>query len=341
MLSGIDFTRPVTVLTGDRPTGPLHLGHLAGSLMTRVALQDHPAERFVMVADAQAMTDNIDDTAKVAQAIPQVVSDYVAAGIDPDRTTVFLQSAVPELAELALLYMNFTTVSRLERNPTVREEIRQRGFERDIPSGFLCYPISQAADITAFRATHVPVGDDQLPMIELARETAGKVNRAARAEVLPQPRAVISRTSRLPGIDGKAKASKSLGNAIFLSDGDDEIAAKVSEMFTDPDHIRVDMPGKVDGNVVFSYLDAFHPDADEVSSLKKHYARGGLGDVKLKRLLASVLIDLAKPMRARREEMADRHGTAEDILRRGTAVARERAAATLRDVKRGLGVFSL
>jgi tryptophanyl-tRNA synthetase len=341
MLSGIDFTHSVTVLTGDRPTGPLHLGHLAGSLAARVALQDHAAERYVMVADAQAYTDNIEDTAKVSRAIPQVVSDYVACGIDPDRTTIFLQSSVPELAELAMLYMNFTTVSRLERNPTVREEIKQRGFERDIPSGFLCYPISQAADITAFRATHVPVGDDQLPMIELARETAAKVNRSAGAAVLPEPKAVISKTARLPGIDGRAKASKSLNNAIFLLDDDAEIASKVNTMYTDPNHIKVDMPGKVDGNVVFAYLDAFHPDAEEVAALKSHYERGGLGDVKLKRLLTATLVDLVRPMRGRRADMASKHGSAEDILRRGGAVARQRAAETLREVRRGLGVFSL
>lgn len=341
MLGEYDFTKKVTVLTGDRPTGALHLGHYVGSIRERVRLQELGAECFVMVADAQAYTDNIDNARKVADAIPQVVADYIGCGIDPDRTTIFLQSAVPELAELSMLYMNFTTVSRLERNPTVRDEIRQRGFERDIPSGFLCYPIAQAADITGFKATHVPVGEDQLPMIELAQETARKVNRAAARDILPEPAAVLSTTGRLPGIDGKAKASKSLGNAIHLLDTDAEIERKVMMMYTDPDHLTVAMPGKVEGNVVFSYLDAFHPDKDEVAALKDHYKRGGLGDVKLKRLLASTLVDLVCPIRERRETAICEPARIENILRKGSAAARERVSAVIDEVRNGLGVFRL
>jgi tryptophanyl-tRNA synthetase len=341
MLGEYDFTKKIIVLTGDRPTGALHLGHYAGSIQERVRLQEAGAECFVMVADAQAYTDNIDDTRKVAEAIPQVVADYIGCGIDPSKTTVFLQSAVPELAELTMLYMNFTTVSRLERNPTVRDEIKQRGFERDIPSGFLCYPIAQAADITGFRATHVPVGEDQLPMIELAQETARKVNRAAARNILPEPVAVLSTTGRLPGIDGRAKASKSLGNAIDLLDTDSEIERKVMLMFTDPDHLTVAQPGKVEGNVVFSYLDAFHGDKEEVSALKDHYRRGGLGDVKLKRLLAKTLVDLVGPIRERREASISDTKQIEDILRKGSAAARERVASVIDEVRSGLGVFRL
>lgn len=341
MLGEYDFTKKVTVLTGDRPTGALHLGHYAGSIRERVRLQERGAECFVMVADAQAYTDNIDNARKVAEAIPQVVADYIGCGIDPDRTTIFLQSAVPELAELSMLYMNFTTVSRLERNPTVRDEIRQRGFERDIPSGFLCYPIAQAADITGFKATHVPVGEDQLPMIELAQETARKVNRAAARDILPEPTAVLSTTGRLPGIDGKAKASKSLGNAIHLLDADAEIERKVMMMYTDPDHLTVAMPGKVEGNVVFSYLDAFHPEKDEVAALKEHYRRGGLGDVKLKRLLAGTLMDLVRPIRERREAAILEPTLVENILKKGSAAARERVSAVIDEVRSGLGVFRL
>ncbi len=342
MLGKYDFTKKVTVLTGDRPTGPLHLGHYAGSIRERVRLQDTAAERFVMVADTQAYTDNIDNTRKVGEAIPHIVADYIGCGIDPDRTTVFLQSAVPELAELTLLYMNMTTVSRLERNPTISAEKKMRGYgeaERDFPSGFLCYPIAQAADITGFRATHVPVGEDQLPMIELAQETASKVNRIASRDILPSPLAVLSATGRLPGIDGKAKASKSLGNAIHLLDSDVEIERKVMLMYTDPDHLTVAQPGRVEGNVVFAYLDAFHEDRQEVEALKDHYRRGGLGDVKVKRLLVKTLVDLISPIRERREKAYASPDAITDILRRGSAVARERVSEVLNDVRSGLGVY--
>jgi tryptophanyl-tRNA synthetase len=344
MLGPYDFNKQVTILTGDRPTGPLHLGHYAGSVRERVRLQETPAERFVMVADIQAYTDNIDNTRKVGEAIPHIVADYIGCGIDPERTTIFLQSAVPELAELTMLYMNMTTVSRLERNPTIRAEIKMRGYEndeRDFPSGFLCYPVSQAADITGFRATHVPVGDDQLPMIELAQETASKINRIAARDILPEPVAVLSATTRLPGIDGKAKASKSLGNAIHLLDSDAEIERKVMLMYTDENHLTVAQPGKVEGNVVFSYLDAFHADREEIDALKEHYRRGGLGDVRVKRLLVKTLVDLVAPIRERREKAFADSGATTEILRKGSERARARVAEVLNDVRNGLGVYRL
>lgn len=334
-------THPGTVLTGDRPTGPLHLGHYAGSLRQRVAMQEQGYRCHVMVADCQAYTDNAADVAKVSAAIPELVADYIGTGIDPERTVIFLQSAVPELAELSMLYMNLVTVSRLERNPTIREEIRQRGFARDIPAGFLCYPVSQASDITAFRATHVPVGDDQLPMIELAQEIARKVNRLAGREVLIEPRAVLSKVTRLPGTDGKAKASKSLGNAIFLSDGPDEVRAKVMSMFTDPGHLRASDPGKVEGNAVFSYLDAFDPAQDEVEDLKARYRKGGLGDMPLKHRLADVLESVIAPVRARRTQAIANRGALMDILREGSMKAREEAAATLAKVRSSLGMLTI
>lgn len=330
-----------TMLTGDRPTGPLHLGHYAGSLKQRVAMQEKGFRCFVMVADMQAYTDNAENAARVSAAIPELVADYVGIGIDPEKTTIFLQSAVPELAELTTLYMNLVTVSRLERNPTVRNEIRQRGFERDIPAGFLCYPTSQVADITAFRATHIPVGDDQLPMIELAQEVARKVNRIAKREVLPEPVATLSKVTRLPGIDGKAKASKSLGNAIFLSDGPDALRDKVMSMFTDPGHLKVSDPGKVEGNAVFAYLDAFDPKADEVEELKERYRRGGLGDMALKQRLVGVLEEEVQPIRERREAAFADQTALMDILRKGSEAARLEAAATLKAVKEALGMFSL
>lgn len=332
--------RPV-VLTGDRPTGPLHLGHLAGSLRQRVSMQEEGCRCFVMVADMQAYTDNAEQAGKVSDAIPHLVADYIGVGIDPRRTTVFLQSAVPELAELTVIYMNLVTVSRLERNPTIRDEIRQRGFERDIPAGFLCYPVSQAADITGFRATHVPVGDDQLPMIELAQDVARRVNRIAGCPVLPEPAAVLSKVTRLPGTDGKAKASKSLGNAIFLSDRQEALKDKVMSMYTDPDHLKVSDPGKIEGNVVFSYLDAFDPDTVEVALLKERYRAGGLGDVALKRRLAGVLEEAVGPIRFLRDRAFEDRESLMEILKQGSDVARQEVAATLRSVKEGLGILSL
>ena len=336
------MTRQITMLTGDRPTGPLHLGHYAGSLVERVRMQEQDSSRrFVMIADAQAYTDNIGDTSKVTTAIPQLVSDYIACGIDPRKSTVFLQSAVPELFELMQIFMNITTVARTLRNPTVSEEIRQRGFEKSLPVGFACYPIGQAADILGFRATHVPVGADQLPMIEIASETAARINRMAGQDVLAIPEVVLTSTGRLPGIDGKAKASKSLNNAIYLSDSPDEVRRKVMMMFTDPDHLRVSDPGKVEGNTVFAYLDAFDPDRDKVEDLKTRYRKGGLGDVTIKKELVGVLENLLQPMRDRRIDPVTNRDDCLDILRDGSAAAREVVAGVLADVRRSLGIFVL
>jgi tryptophanyl-tRNA synthetase len=324
------------VLTGDRPTGPLHLGHFAGSLQSRLLLQDVCAQT-VLVADLQALTDNTGEPARVAANVREVVLDYLAVGLDPERTTFALQSGMPELAELTMLYLNLVTVARLERNPTVKSEIELRGFERDIPAGFLAYPVSQAADITGLRATLVPVGDDQLPMIELANEIVRRLAHVAGRPVLPECRALLSPTPRLPGVDGR-KASKSLGNAISLSATADDIRAKVGAMFTDPGHLRASDPGRVEGNVVFAHLDAFDPDAGAIAELKEHYRRGGLGDVVLKRRLEGILQRLLEPIRTRRVTLAKEPDCADAVLRAGTLRARSAAAAVLRDVRE---VFSL
>lgn len=335
------MTNQITMLTGDRPTGPLHLGHYAGSLIERVRMQDVEARRFVMIADAQAYTDNIGDTAKVAEAIPTLVADYIACGIDPRRSTIFLQSAVPELVELMQIFMNITTLARTLRNPTVGQEIKQRGFEKSLPLGFAAYPVAQSADILGFRATHVPVGADQLPMIELASETAARINRMAGSEVLFVPKVMLTTTSRLPGIDGHPKASKSLNNAIYLSDDANEVKRKVMQMFTDPGHLKVSDPGKVEGNAVFAYLDAFDPDKEKVEDLKGRYRRGGLGDASIKRELIVALEALLQPMRDRRPDpVADRDACI-DILREGSLKARDAVANVLADVRKALGLFQL
>jgi tryptophanyl-tRNA synthetase len=336
-----ETSHSMVMLTGDRPTGPLHLGHYAGSLLKRVELQALDADRYVMVADTQAFTDNMTNISKVSDAIPHLVADYIGVGIDPEKTTIFLQSGIPELAELTQLYLNITTVSRLERNPTISAEIKLRQFERDIPAGFLCYPAAQAADITGFKATHVPVGDDQMPMIELAVETARRINRLANAPILPEPGVVLSPVTRLPGIDGNAKASKSLGNAIFLSDSNDVVRKKVKDMFTDPGHLLITDPGKIEGNVTFSYLDAFHPDKAEVETMKEHYQRGGLGDGAVKKVLLETLISVIEPIRTKREAVFADHDRIMTILREGTERSRAVVARTLSEVKRGLGIFVL
>ncbi|VTU42840.1 MULTISPECIES: tryptophan--tRNA ligase [unclassified Variovorax] len=325
------------VLTGDRPTGPLHLGHYVGSLRARVELQ-HTADQFILLADMQALTDNFADPQKVTRNVLEVALDYLAVGIDPARSTIFIQSQVPELAELNMLLLNLVTVSRLERNPTIRREINLRGFERDIPAGFLTYPVSQAADITAFKATVVPVGDDQLPMIEQTNELVHRMNAIAGKEVLLECRAMLSSVSRLPGIDGKAKMSKSLGNSIAIGASPAEISAAVKKMFTDPNHLRVEDPGQVEGNVVFSFLDAFEPDQAALVELKAHYRRGGLGDGVLKKRLDALLQDALAPIRARREALATDRGAVLEVLRQGTEAARARAALTLGEVKRALGL---
>jgi tryptophanyl-tRNA synthetase len=320
-----------TILTGDRPTGPLHLGHYAGSLLNRVQLQ-RANDQIVLVADLQALTDNAGRAADVRRNVLEIVLDYLAVGIDPDVTTIALQSAMPELAELTVLYLNLVTVARLERNPTVKAEIELRGFARSLPVGFLAYPVSQAADITAFRATLVPVGEDQLPMIEQTNEIVRRIAQLAGRPVLPECRALLSATPRLPGVDGR-KASKSLGNAIALSATPDEIRAAVRAMFTDPGHVRASDPGRVEGNVVFAHLRAFDPDQAAVDELEAHYRRGGLGDVAVKRRLEEVLQALLAPVRARRAALAADPAAVLAIVERGSDRARGVAAAVLDDVR--------
>jgi tryptophanyl-tRNA synthetase len=333
------MNRP-TILTGDRTTGPLHIGHYAGSLANRLRYQDSH-EQFLLLADTQALTDNAHDPAKVRRSVTEVALDYLAVGIDPERTTICLQSHLPALAELAMLYLNFVTVARLERNPTIKAEIRARGFGRDIPAGFLCYPAAQAADITAFKATVVPVGEDQAPLIEQTNEIVRRINATAGSAVLPEARAVIPEAGRLPGIDGKAKMSKSGGNAIALSASPDEIRRAVRAMFTDPNHLRVEDPGCVEGNVVFAYLDAFDPDRNALAELKAHYRRGGLGDGKIKARLESILQELIAPIRTRRAQLSKDQDYILEVIRKGTERARDRTEATKRDVVRGLGLFHL
>ncbi|MDR3376514.1 MAG: tryptophan--tRNA ligase [Ancalomicrobiaceae bacterium] len=329
--------RPV-ILTGDRPTGPLHLGHYVGSLKNRVSLQTSHRQ-FLLVADCQALTDNAHDPDKVRHNVLEVVLDYLAVGIDPALTTICLQSSLPALAELTQLYLNLVTVARLERNPTVKAEIALRGFGRDIPAGFLCYPVAQAADITAFKAEVVPVGEDQVPMIEQTVEIVRRINRQVGRQVLPEPRALIPTVGRLPGIDGKAKMSKSQGNAIGLSASSEDIRAAVHAMYTDPGHLRVADPGQVEGNAVFTYLDAFG-DRQEVAALKARYRQGGLGDMVVKRRLEEILQELIAPFRERRRHLADDPVFVLNILRRGTETAREVTDAVLDDVRRSFGVFT-
>ena len=339
------------ILTGDRPTGRLHVGHYVGSLKERVRLQNSGLydEVYIMIADAQALTDNAEHPEKVRQNIIQVALDYLACGIDPEKATIFIQSMVPELTELTFYYMNLVTVSRVQRNPTVKAEIQQKNFESSIPVGFFCYPISQAADITAFRATTVPAGEDQMPMIEQCKEIVHKFN-SVYGETLTEPEIVLPTNQaclRLPGIDGKAKMSKSLGNCIYLSDEPDEIKKKVMSMFTDPNHLRVEDPGRVDGNPVFIYLDAFSkpehfaeylPDYQNLDELKAHYTRGGLGDVKVKKFLNNVLQEELAPIRERRKMGEQRIPDVYDILKKGTEVAEKKAAATLKDVRAAMQI---
>ena len=339
------------ILTGDRPTGRLHVGHYVGSLSERVKLQNsgNYDEIYIMIADAQALTDNAEHPEKVRQNIIQVALDYLACGIDPEKSTIFIQSMVPELTELTFYYMNLVTVARVQRNPTVKSEIQMRNFEASIPVGFFCYPISQAADITAFRATAVPVGEDQLPMLEQCKEIVHKFN-TVYGETLTEPEIVLPSNKaclRLPGIDGKAKMSKSLGNCIYLSDEADEVKKKVMSMFTDPNHLRVHDTGNVDGKPVFIYLDAFCkpeyfpeflPDYQNLDELKDHYKRGGLGDVKVKKFLNNVLQAELGPIREHRKMWEQRIPDVYDILREGSKVAEAKAAETLRDVKASMKI---
>jgi tryptophanyl-tRNA synthetase len=334
-----DDSRPV-ILTGDRTTGPLHLGHYVGSLKNRVALQSTHLQ-FLLLADAQALTDNADDPARVRQNVLEVALDYLAVGIDPNQTTICVQSHLPALAELTLLYLNFVTVSRLERNPTIKDEIQARGFGRDIPAGFLCYPVAQAADITAFKATVVPVGEDQAPLIEQTNEIVRRINRQVGRDVLSEARALIPAVGRLPGVDGKSKMSKSQGNAIPLSSSPDQISDAVRRMFTDPNHLRATDPGTVEGNVVFTYLDAFDGDRAAVEALKAHYQRGGLGDIDVKRRLDNILQALLAPIRDRRAALARNPGYVLSVLQQGTRRAARRTQATLDELRDALGLFQL
>ncbi len=339
------------ILTGDRPTGRLHVGHYVGSLKERVRLQNSGAydEIYIMIADAQALTDNAEHPEKVRDNILQVALDYLACGLDPEKSTIFIQSAVPELTELSFYYMNLVTVSRVQRNPTVKAEIQMRNFEASIPVGFFCYPISQAADITAFRATAVPVGEDQLPMLEQCKEIVHKFN-AVYGDTLTEPEIILPENRaclRLPGIDGKAKMSKSLGNCIYLSDSAEEVRKKVMSMYTDPNHLKVEDPGTVEGNPVFTYLDAFcrpeHfaaflPEYPSLDELKAHYRRGGLGDVKIKKFLCRVLEEELSPIRERRAAWEGRLPEVLEMLRVGSEKAKKTAAATLADVRHAMRI---
>lgn len=339
------------ILTGDRPTGRLHVGHYVGSLRRRVELQNSGEfeKIFIMIADAQALTDNFENPEKVRQNIIEVALDYLSVGLDPAKSTLFIQSHVQELTELTFYYMNLVTVSRLQRNPTVKSEIQMRNFEASIPVGFFCYPISQAADITAFKATTVPVGEDQLPMIEQTREIVRKFN-SIYDDVLVEPEALLPENQacmRLPGTDGKAKMSKSLGNCIYLADDPKDVQKKIMGMYTDPLHIRVEDPGHIEGNCVFTYLDAFckpeHfgrylPDYANLDELKEHYQRGGLGDVKIKKFLNKIIQEELEPIRARRKEYEKDIASVYDILKTGSDYAREVAAQTLAEVKNGMRI---
>jgi tryptophanyl-tRNA synthetase len=320
------------ILTGDRPTGPLHLGHYVGSLKNRLELQD-TCRQFVMIADTQALTDHVDQPEKVRQNILQVALDYLAIGIDPQKTTIFIQSLVPQLPELTLYYLNLVTWNRLKHNPTVKQEIIQKGYGEGVSAGFMVYPVSQAADITAFKANLVPVGEDQLPMIEQTNEIVRHFNRIYHKQVLVECEAMIPKIARLPGTDGKAKMSKSLGNCIYLSDPADVVVKKVKGMYTDPNHLRVEDPGQVVGNPVFSYLDAFDRDEKALDEMKSHYQRGGLGDSVVKKRLIDVLQAFLEPIGKRREEFAKDPQAVMEILKQGTFSACAVAAKTLTEVR--------
>ena len=338
-------------MTGDRPTGRLHLGHYVGSLRRRVELQNASQydRMFVFMADVQALTDNADNPEKLRQSIINVALDYLSAGLDPEKCTIFIQSYIPELAELTTYLMNLITVSRVQRNPTVKTEIKMRNFEANIPLGFFCYPVSQAADILLFKSTVVPVGEDQEPMLEVTRELARRFNQTY-AEIFPEPEILLPENltaRRLPGTDGKEKMSKSLGNCIYLSDSADEVWQKVRSMYTDPLHLNVSDPGHVEGNAVFTYLDAFSteedfknywPEYNNLDELKEHYTRGGLGDMKCKKFLNQVLNQFLEPMRQRRRELEQDIPAVYDILRRGTEQAREVAKATMAEVRSAMRI---
>ena len=329
------------ILTGDRPTGKLHIGHYIGSLKNRVEMQNTGKyDTFIMIADQQALTDNARDPEKIKNSLIEVALDYLAVGIDPTKSTIFVQSQIPALAELNLYYLNLVTVSRLERNPTVKTEIAQKNFERSIPAGFFTYPVSQAADITAFKANLVPVGDDQEPMLEQTREIVRSFNSIYGKEVLVEPQGVFppKGSGRLPGLDGNAKMSKSLGNAIYLADDADTLRKKVMSMYTDPNHIHIEDPGQIEGNMVFTYLDIFDPDKQKVAEVKEHHQAGGLGDVKIKRYLNEVLEAQLGPIRKRREEFAKDIPSVYAMLKEGSQKANAVAEQTLAEVRAAIGV---
>ena len=337
------MTKPI-ILTGDRPTGKLHIGHYVGSLKNRVLLQNKDEyNMFVFLADQQALTDHAKDPKTIVESIGNVALDYLAAGLDPEKVTIFIQSQIPELAELTMYYMNLVSLARLERNPTVKTEISQKGFGESIPTGFLVYPISQAADITAFKANFVPVGNDQKPMIEQTREIVRSFNHAYNTDALVEPDGIYPENEaagRLPGLDGNAKMSKSLNNGIYLADDADTLKKKVMSMYTDPDHIKVEDPGKIEGNMVFHYLDVFGrpEDATEIAEMKEQYQRGGLGDVKTKRYLLEILDRELRPIRERRLEFAKDMGEVYSVLEKGSERARNVAAQTLDEVKSAMGI---
>ena len=337
------MTKPI-ILTGDRPTGKLHIGHYVGSLQNRVHLQNEDKYRmFVFLADQQALTDHAKDPQTIVESVGNVALDYLAAGLDPEKSTIFIQSQIPELAELSMYYMNLVSLARLERNPTVKTEIAQKGFGESIPTGFLVYPIAQAADITAFKANLVPVGNDQKPMIEQTREIVRNFNHAYNCDVLVEPEGIYpdnEAAGRLPGLDGNAKMSKSLGNGIYLADDADTLRKKVMSMYTDPNHIKVEDPGQIEGNMVFHYLDVFgrQEDQADIQAMKDHYQAGGLGDVKTKRYLLEILERELGPIRERRLEFAKDMGQVYDMLKKGSQAAQEVAAQTLDEVKSAMGI---
>lgn len=331
--------KPV-ILTGDRPTGPLHLGHYIGSLKNRVELQE-THKQYLIIADAQAMTDNFKNPQMIRENIVEVALDYLAVGIDPAKSTIFVQSMIPELFEATFYFLNLVTVARLERNPTVKTEIAQKDFERNLPVGFLTYPVSQAADILCFKADVVPVGDDQNPMIEQTNEIAQRFNHLYNTELFKKVKALGGTQGRLPGIDGKAKMSKSLGNSISLAEPFDQLKKKVQKMYTDPNHLHIEDPGQVEGNVVFTFLDAFDPNKEEVEKLKDHYRRGGLGDGTVKQRLTQVLEEMISPIRKRREEFAKDKGEVLEICRKGSEQAREVVAQSVAEMKKIMGVGSI
>ena len=337
------MTKPI-ILTGDRPTGKLHLGHYVGSLKNRVLLQNEDKyDMFVFLADQQALTDHAKESEIIRESVGNVALDYLSVGLDPAKSTIFIQSQIPELAELTMYYMNLVSLARLERNPTVKSEIAQKGFGNSIPTGFLVYPISQAADITAFKANYVPVGNDQKPMIEQTREIVRSFNHTYKTDILVEPEGIFPENEvagRLPGLDGNAKMSKSLGNGIYLSDDADTIRKKVMSMYTDPNHVRVEDPGQIEGNMVFHYLDIFGREEDQadIAAMKEHYQRGGLGDVKTKRYLLEILERELAPIRERRLEYAKDMGEVFRMLEKGSEAAREVVGQTLSEVKAAMGI---